>query len=89
MKPTHEDLSDEIGVKSVHREADDSWRHGSYVTEVFHRESDNTYWMASYRLSTDGETNELRDGEADIKQVEPFERTVTDYRAVKSEEKAA
>lgn len=59
--PTCEDLYNEDGYKSVYREADDSWRHGSYVTEVFERESDNTFWLVKYRLSTDGETHELRD----------------------------
>ena len=78
-KPTCEELSD---MKSVHRVADDSWRHGSYIKEVFYREEDNTYWRACYRLSTDGETNELYDGTASIIQVEPIERVVVDYQAI-------
>lgn len=81
--PTCEDLwNDDVNYKSIYREADDSWRHGSYITEVFHRSSDNTYWMAGYRKSGDGEYNELREGEADIIQVEPFERVVVDYRPI-------
>ena len=63
--------------------SDDSWRHGSYVDEVFHRASDDTYWMASYRLSTDGETNELHEGDAEIRQVVPQEKTVVTYVGVK------
>lgn len=85
QKPTCEDLFEQDGFKDVHREADTSWRHGAYISEVFLRESDNTYWMANYRLSTDGETNELREGTAEIVQVEPFEKTITDYREVKVE----
>jgi len=82
-KPTCEDLKN---MESVSREADDSWRHGAYITEVFHREKDNTYWMAVYCLSTDGETNELREGMADIAQVIPYERTVIDYKLIESGE---
>lgn len=78
-KPTCEQLLNEEGLESVWREVDDSWRHGSYVAEVFKRHSDDTFWMASYRLSTDGETNELREGLADISQVVPQEKTVITY----------
>lgn len=82
--PTCEDLynsrRDEYEV--VFRETDASWRHGSYVSAVYKRLSDETYWMAQYRLSTDGETNELREGDADIYQVEPYEKVTIDYRPV-------
>ncbi len=56
-----------------------SWRHGHRVTQVFHRESDDTYWQATYLCSSDGETNELREGGARIIQVEPRQMTVTKY----------
>jgi hypothetical protein len=83
MKPTCEDLyEDTLTYKTVSRTTDDSWRHGSYVTQIYHRGSDNTYWEATYRLSSDGETNELREGFADITQVEPFETTVIRYRPI-------
>jgi hypothetical protein len=78
-KPTCEEIFYEVGLKSVCREVDDSWRHGVYVTEVYKRESDGTYWEASYQLSGDGETNELREGCADIVQVIPQEKTVITY----------
>lgn len=81
-KPTCEDLEN---MASVSREADDSWRRGAYITEVFHRKEDDTYWMASYRLSAGGETNELREGLADIAQVIPYERTVVDYKLIGEE----
>ena len=72
VKPTHEELMDYGDeFKSVSREADDSWRHGSYITQVFNRKSDDTYWMVCYRLSTDGETNDLADETCAITQVNP------------------
>ena len=77
--PTCEDLFKEDGYESVHRDSEDSWRHGSFIGEVFKRESDDTYWLATYCLSTDGETNELREGDADITQVEPKEVTTVKY----------
>lgn len=81
-KPTHEQLSDEIGFESVLRKADDGWRHGCDIYEVFQRLEDDTYWAVNYRLSTDGETNELRQGECDITQVRPVATTVIKYEAV-------
>jgi hypothetical protein len=78
-KPTHEQLIEEDGCESVFRETDDSWRHGVRVTEVFHRAEDDTYWMAKYRLSTCGETHELRDGECRIGQVQAVETLTTKY----------
>jgi hypothetical protein len=63
------------------RKTDDSWRHGVRVTEVYRRDEDGTFWQAKYRLSTDGETNELRDGDAQIVQVFPREINVTVYES--------
>jgi hypothetical protein len=80
--PTCEQLINEDRLKSVLRIADDSWRHGAYITQVFYRESDGTYWQAKYRLSTDGETDELAEGLAFIIQVEPYEVKTTAYRPV-------
>ena len=65
---------------SVYRFADDTWRHGSRVTQVFHRAEDDTYWQANYRLSTDGETNELAEGLATITRVFPHQVMVTQYK---------
>ena len=80
-KPTCEQLIDDE-LDSVSRESDDSWRHGSYITQVFYRKADGTYWQAEYRLSSDGETNELREGYAEITQVKPVEKSVTTYLPV-------
>lgn len=82
--PTCEQLCEEDGFERVHREADPSWRHGSYVTDVYRRTKDNTYWQASYCLSGDGETNELREGLADILQVVPVQKTITAYEPVQA-----
>lgn len=85
--PTCEQLfdNDDDEIKSVHRKPDDSWRHGCYITHIFHRKSDGTYWKAYYRLSTDGETNELEEGYAKITQVTPVEKTIIDYVEVAKE----
>jgi hypothetical protein len=82
--PTCEQLLDEDGVKSVKRETESGWRHGVEHCETFHRPADNTYWQVNYRVSTDGETHELRDGGVPIVQVEPVESTVILYRHVKA-----
>lgn len=85
-KPTCEQAFNEELGESVYRDDDPSWRHGNYVTEVFFRKSDNTYWQFDYRQSGDGEYNGLRENEAHITQVEPYEATVTYYRAVKTDD---
>lgn len=83
--PTCKQLYDEDscetpeGFELVSQDHDNSWRHGTRETDVYKRASDNTFWSAHYRLSTDGETNELREGLATIKQVYPHQVTVTRY----------
>ena len=85
-KPTHEELFDEDGFENLDREDDTTWRHGSYVKEWFRRIEDETFWLAQYYQSTDGETNELRDGGAIISHVEPYEVTVIRYRMVPADQ---
>jgi hypothetical protein len=86
-KPTCQELFDcEEDLQQVHRHSDASWRHGTEETVVFYRESDNTYWEAFYRLSTDGETNELREGEASIIQVKPKQIMTTVYVPISEED---
>ena len=68
-EPTCEQLFDEDGFELVAKASDTSWRHGSYDTTVYKRESDNTFWATSYRVST----------EADICQVFPKTKEVTVY----------
>ena len=84
-KPSCEDLLEEDGYEEVLRESDASWRHGTYEHRVYKRLSDETFWAADYRLSTDGETNELREGSATIYQVEPKQVTVTSYVPIEGE----
>lgn len=81
MKPSCQEIWDEVdgAYKEVHREADDSWRHGCYVQEVYHRASDDTFWSVSFELSHDAETNGFREGTADISQVKPVEKTTVSY----------
>lgn len=76
IKPTCEDLYNEDGFKSVHREIEDGYKTGHGVYEVFMRESDGTYWAVWYRAGSD--YNGLGEGEADIEQVEKKERVITE-----------
>jgi len=78
-KPTCEELFDEELGDPVHRKSDDGWRHGCHITEVYHREEDDTYWEATYSLSIDGETHGLREGMATIQQVRPESKTIIEY----------
>lgn len=75
--PTCEQLNDEDGFDRVSRISDASWRHGTRETQVFRRVADGTYWETTFRLSADGETNELAEGLARIRQVHPQEKMVT------------
>lgn len=76
--PTHEELSSEKLTCVSNRILDD-WRHGVVRSAVFYRASDGTYWKVIYRVSTDGETNELADGTAGIFKVRPVSVVVTEY----------
>lgn len=87
-KPSVEDLSEGYydendDLELVWDDADPSWRHGCYMTSVFKRKSDNTYWSVSWRRSGDGEYNSLREGDIDetyISEVEPYSVTIIEYR---------
>ena len=78
IAPTCKQLCNE-DLELIEHKVDDGWRHGFYVTRIYQRDEDGTFWRASYRMSTDGETNELREGLARIAQVFPREKTVTIY----------
>ncbi len=71
-KPTCEDLFNEK-LESVKTIDDGGWRHGITRTETFYRKDDDTYWETEYRISTDGETHELREGLAEVYKVKPVE----------------
>lgn len=84
MKPTYYELWNEE-LEEVNRISKTGWRHGTTETVVFYRASDNTFWQAIYQLSTDGETNDLRDGYARINQVIPRQIVSTVYDVIKEE----
>lgn len=76
QEPTAQELfeascDDHEDIVSVHREVDDSWRHGVRVYEVFRRKSDDTYWATNYEQSTDGEYNGLLEETHSVEQVTP------------------
>lgn len=78
-KPTCDEIFDEEGFVRVLRKSDASWRHGTYEYQVFRRESDNTFWGVSFELSTDGESNGLREGTAQITEVVPKTKEIITY----------
>lgn len=83
--PVCEELLDGDGFHEVWHRSDTGWRHGTYETAVFLRASDETFWRVSYRRSTDGETNGLREGRAKIIQVQPVQVVTTEYEPVEFE----
>lgn len=92
VKPTGEELrsawmEDNPDYQAVHQKADPSWRHGCYMTTIFKRQSDDTYWAANYQVTGDGDYNTLRDDPDDvhIHQVWPMTRTIVDYTRIKPE----
>lgn len=76
-KPTCEQLFNEE-LESV-QTINNTWRHGYHRIETFHRKEDDTYWQAGYRVSADGETNELREGFATILKVKPVKVETISY----------
>lgn len=71
---------------TVDRESDDSWRHGSYITEVFKDEETGKFWQADYRKSGDGEYHGIRDNDFEFCEVEPVEEVVTITRFIQKKE---
>ncbi len=80
-EPTKEQLLefDEKILPIVSETHDASYRHGAYITQVFHRISDNTFWKVLYSLSTDGEEHGLAQGVYKISQVYPKQIIMTVY----------
>lgn len=76
--PTQEELLNDKLIE-VKIKADNSWRHGSYMTVIYRRDSDQTFWMVKYAVSTDCETHGLRDGKYSCVQVYPYQIEVTRY----------
>jgi len=68
-----------LELDPVYKESDTSWRHGEYRTEVYYEENTRTYWMTTYQLSNDGETNDLREGSAVFDQCWPVETKTIEF----------
>lgn len=90
MKPTKEeqlevikDISNEVYGDPVHSESDTSWRHGEHRTEVYKVGTD--YFSVNYLISTDGETNELRDDPGFLTLVKVVPKQVSTTEWVKDE----
>ena len=85
--PTPQQLHDEVGFESVSQETDTQCG-GDYVTEVFLREHDDTYWRVFYFVSEDGYINSLLSAEycnpPEIAQVKPTQVTTIRYIPVES-----
>ena len=77
-QPTRQELLEEE-LECVDRHADNSWRHGCYMTNVYYRKSDNTYWEVMFQLSTDGEYNGISENDYDIRQVEKKQKMIIVY----------
>jgi hypothetical protein len=83
--PTRQQIYDEIGFESMRQQVE-SAAGGEYVTEVFLRECDDTYWQVYYFISIDGYVNGLLSSDycnpAEITQVKPVPVTITKYISV-------
>jgi hypothetical protein len=60
-EPTLKEIWEEELGDPVWTFSDPGYRHGEYRTEVFKRESDDTFWEICYCISGDGEQHELRE----------------------------
>ena len=69
VPPTYDELWEECD--EIEETTIGHWRHGRIMKTVWQRPSDETYWLAKYRVSTDGESNDLRDGLREPIQVMP------------------
>ena len=69
--PTQKELwaahcEDSEDIESVQINNDTSYRHGCYVTEVFFRKTDATFWRINYTVDGTGDHNSLRDEKASV-----------------------
>ena len=84
--PTRRELYDETGLAFVRKTVEESHT-GEYLTKVFRRECDNTYWQVCYFCSYDGYVNGLRGskhcGPVEITHVYPVEVVTIKYTPVK------
>lgn len=86
-KQKFRDLWYDDQIDLVESEADTSWRHGCYMSEVYKELDSETYWRVDYQLSGDGEWHSISELAFDIVQVEPYTETVvlTKYNVIEKE----
>lgn len=76
--PTHEELEE---LEEVAHEVTGKWRWGTEEFYVFHRESDETYWRASFRVSGEasGDEHGFRNKEYSLERVYRIKKTIDDW----------
>ena len=85
IKMTDEEFKElwsEEQMELVHREADDSWRHGSNITEVYKTDT-GEFWEVRYQKSGDGEYHGIRESIFSLTQVVRVTETVVVTKYVK------
>ena len=77
------DWDDEQIEVVEHQKTIDSWKWGTVEQVIIKVKEPEEYFRIQFRVSVQGETNELRDDEGyDIEKVIPFEKTITTWKAV-------
>ena len=81
LAPTLSELwdCDQEKLQLIFSDTVDKWRWGTIERDIYRRLSDDTYWSIYYRMSSDGETNEFRDGETEVTQVYPTTKVIIEY----------
>lgn len=74
--PNHDEIADEVGATQVHYDIVDTTRWGQVVEYVYQRGAE--YVKVTYE---EGSGDSDIDYDADVQQVKPVERVVTDYIA--------
>ena len=83
MKPSCEQLIEEDQAYEIVAETTvGKWRWGTVEELVVKHVESGKLYAATYRRSSDGETNGLRENEADICEVKPVEKIVIEYETV-------
>lgn len=76
-KPTFQELFED-GFLSVHIDSEND-RYGVYNSEVFHRKSDDTYWVLKHTAHANGVGFILCEEKSEIFRVYPKEKTIIIY----------
>lgn len=62
--PTFDDIRQELYLEEVSTRVVGEWRWGNVYEGVYRFNGSDKLWAATYRISADGETNELRENPA-------------------------